>query len=184
MIVSLNALPALTRSWLGGLEDEDAELAESIAIDRQGSMSASSGLGMQFPAGVNQALAVLDLCGREIGAFRFAPAAQMMAYEQRARQHVDASSDLVFIGDYGSGSIFASPQGVGLLDVDGGRIIGLAPDFTGFLLVQSNAHNAFKRFIVKVKDADGYRDRQAAVQDVAAFAGIDVAAIFTAQLKH
>jgi hypothetical protein len=189
MIVSLDALPALTRSWLAGLQDDDpdlyAELAESLVIDQHGSAP-----GTQFPAGVNQALSLLDLRGKEIGAFRFAPApgqdaaAQIMAYDQRIRQHFDASPDLVFIGDYGSASLFASPQGIGLFDPDGGRVIALAPDFTGFLLVQANAYDAFKRFIVRIKDADGYRAQQMAVQETAAFSGIDVAAIFKAQLTH
>jgi hypothetical protein len=189
MIATLDALPALTRSWLAGLEDRDpelyAELAESLVIDPHESTPST-----QLPAGVNQALAVLDLRGKEIGAFSFAPAAgedaatQIAAYDQRVRQHFNAPPDLVFIGDYGAGSVFASPQGIGLLDADGGQVIELAADFTGFLLVQANAYDAFKRFIIRAKDIDSYRGRQTAVQEVAVFADVDVAAIFKAQLKH
>jgi hypothetical protein len=70
--VTLDALRALTCSWLAGLEDEDpdlyAELAVSIVIDQPGSPPTAP-----FPVGVNQVLAELDLRGKEIGAFRFAP---------------------------------------------------------------------------------------------------------------
>jgi len=188
MIGSLEALPALTRRWLDDVKRTDPErydaLAPSLVIGRPGRPSE-----LPFPARVGDTLAVIELSGKQIGQFQFAPApgddatAQILAYDRAVRLEFDANTELCFIGSYGSGSIFASPQGIGLLDIDGNRIVALAPDFTRFILAQANAYDAFKGHIVKAKDEASYRGVQERVAKEPAFAGVDVAAIFTAQLK-
>lgn len=159
MITSLEEIPALTRTWLAPLEKEDpetwAELAASLLIlPAAGKIPDLSGL----PADVGTVLERLDLAGKEIGAFRFAPTTEA-------------------IGSYGADLLLAAPEGIVLLRLDGSRQ-KLADDFTSFLITQANAFDAYKKHIVKAKDAAAY----AAAGQGCTIAGADVPLIFTCQL--
>lgn len=191
MIDMLDALPALTARWLSPLENVDpelhAELAGSIIVTAPGRAP-----GRVFPAGVGVVLTTLDLADKEIGAFRFAPPTddetdegtpetRIAGYDHWMRTRFDAPDDLVFIGSYGPGALFAAPQGIGLFDMEHGRIAILAPDFIRFLLVQANAYDACKRHMTRTSDLAAYeaaRDRVAANPRLA---DADVAAIFAIQ---
>lgn len=190
MIETLQELPALSASWLAPLKTTDpelyAELAESIVIG----LSANR-LSAPLPADAAAVLSTVDLRGKEIGAFRFAPAAgvtpaeQIANYDRRLRQQFEASGDLLFIGDYGAGSIFVSPQGVGLLDLADASpgIRALAATFQSFILAQANAYDSYKRFIVKNGDIEAYRSSAAACSKSPSLGDADVGLIFEAQLK-
>ena len=190
MIDTLDALPGLSRSWLGDLDREDPELFEELApeivIEAGG-----DDVGDAFPAGLGEALRAVNLRGKAIGAFRFAPsgdgppALEVGNYDRQVREFFDAPADLLFVGEYGSGVVFVSTQGVGMYDLDripdGPRIV--ASDFAGFLLAQANAYDACKAHIVRHVDGEAYRRRQADTSRAPRFATVDVAAIFEAQLK-
>ncbi|WP_260597595.1 hypothetical protein [Sphingomonas endolithica] len=190
MIETLGELPALSASWLAPLEAADpdlyAELAESIVIELS-----RDRFSEPLPADAAAVLSTVDLRGKEIGAFRFAPAAgttpaeQIAHYDRAIRQRFEASDDILFIGDYGAGSIFVSPQGVGLLDPtdDPPGIIALAATFYSFVLAQANAYDAYKMFIVKNDDIGAYRSAPTACSQLPALADADVGLIFDAQLK-
>ncbi|KQM81650.1 hypothetical protein ASE67_17030 [Sphingomonas sp. Leaf23] len=187
MIDALSDLPALSARWLAPLRDDDpelyAELAETIVI-----APAVHPVATGLPAGVDAALAVVDLCSKEIGAFRFAPAdgadarARIAAHDARVRQDFDTGADIVFVGDHGAGPVFVSPQGIGLLDITARpRIRALARDFTGFLIAQANAFDAEKRCLGKAADLAGYHAAAAACAALPGMAGVEVATIFDAQ---
>lgn len=191
MIESLKALPELTQSWLAPLQVEDPELydelAEAVVVE-----PAEGGASALLPAGAHDVLAALDLRGKEVGAFHFAPAPgdtaaeQIANYDRSIRSAFDAGSNITFIGDYGQGSIFLSSEGVGLLDLsrEEPSIKALASTFEGFLLAQANAYDAYKRYMVKVTDEPAYRAAAAACAASPAFLKVDVPAIFEAQLKN
>ncbi|MEG3088555.1 hypothetical protein [Sphingomonas sp. PB4P5] len=190
MIETLQKLPTLSASWLAPLKAADpelyAELAESIVIELS-----DERLSEPLPAGAAAVLSTVDLRGKEIGAFRFAPAAgatsaeQIAHYDRGIRQQFEASGDLLFIGDYGAGSIFVSPQGVGLLDLtdEPPSIRAMAATFQSFILAQANAYDAYKRFIVKNDDIEAYRSSAAACSQLPSLGDADVGLIFEAQLK-
>ena len=73
MIETLDALPALTEGWLAPLKNADRalydEMAETLVIER-----ARRKVEGDLPAGVFEALSQVELRGKEIGPFRFAPA--------------------------------------------------------------------------------------------------------------
>lgn len=190
VIDTLDALPGLSRSWLGDLDREDPglfdELAPDIVIEAGG-----HDVGDVFPAGLGEVLRTVKLCGKTIGAFRFAPCGdgpptvEVDHYDRQVRGLFDAPADLLFVGEYGSGVVFVSPQGVGIYDPDrmpdGPRIV--ASDFAGFLLAQANAYDAYKAHIVQQADGEAYRRRQSDTARAPRFATVDVAAIFEAQIK-
>ncbi|WCP73904.1 hypothetical protein [Sphingomonas hankookensis] len=188
MIDRLSDLPALSEGWLAPLQADDpelyAKLAATIAI-----APAAGPVATGLPAGVDAALAVVDLSGREIGAFRFAPAAgpdmrgRLVAYDARVREAFDTGKDIVFVGDHDSGPVFVSPHGVGLLDISAQppRIRALARDFTGFLIAQANAYDAYRRCLVGAEDLAGYHAAAEACATLPAMAGVEVATIFDAQ---
>ena len=190
MIDRLDDLPALTRSWLAPLEREDPELYEelsqSIVVG-----PARDTVATALPAGMDDVLAALDLQGKEMGAFRFAPtpgedvAEQIGNYDRAVRASFDADQTITFIGDYGQGSVFVSPEGVGLLDLSSAeaRIRALARTFAGFLLAQANAYDSYKRHMVKRSDERAYRADAAACAALPALAGADVPMIFDLQLR-
>jgi hypothetical protein len=190
MIATLQELPALSASWLAPLKAADAELyaelAESIVIELSGDY-----LKEPLPAGAAAVLSTVDLRGKEIGAFRFAPASgntpaeQIANYDRAIRQQFEASDDLLFIGDYGAGSIFVSPQGVGMLDLtnEPPSIRALAATFQSFVLTQANAYDAYKMFIVKNNDIEAYRSAAIACAQLPSLGDADVGLIFEAQLK-
>lgn len=188
MIETLAALPALTDSWLAPLKQSDpelyAELAESLVVHASKTIIAE-----KLPADVTTVLEAIDLAGKEIGAFRFAPAAgvgmiaQIRAYDRTIRRQFDAPDDLTFIGDYGAGSVFAAPQGIGLFDTVGDRITILAARFEPFVLVQANAYASYKRHIVKKNDAASYNKDCDEVAACPEFVDVDVVEIYEAQLK-
>lgn len=190
VIETLDALPALTRSWLAPLEADDpelyAELADTLVI---GPADASS-VG-PVPADARDVLAALDLRGKELGAFRFAPAEgdraadRIAQYDRSVRETFDAGPEITFIGDHGNGSLFLSPEGVGLLDFSGRepRIVVLAPSFETFLLAQANAYDAYKRNIVEEENEQAYRAAASACAALPYYSTTDVPAIFEAQLR-
>ena len=191
MIDTLDALPALSRGWLGDLDRTDPEVFDALAAELVIEAGGDGSVGDAFPAGLGEVLRALNLRGKAIGAFRFAPpgdglpALEVGDYDRRTREGFDAPADLVFVGEYGSGVVFVSPRGVGIHDPDrmpdGPRIV--APDFAGFLLAQANAYDALRAHIVRQADGAAYRRRQAETARAARFAAVDVAAIFEAQLK-
>ena len=188
MIETLDALPALTRSWIAPLQHADpelyAELAESLVVDTPGSP-----VSREFPAEVARVLEALELSGKEIGSFRFAPiegvdaTARIQAYDRSVRSQYDAPLELVFLGDYGPGSLFAAPEGIGLFEPERENIVILARNLASFLLVQANAYDAYKRHIVKARDEASYNAERDQVAGRPAFADADVPAIFKAQLQ-
>lgn len=188
MIETIDALPALTRGWIAPLQHVDpdlyAELAVSIVVDTPGSP-----VGREFPADVARVLKALDLSGKEIGSFRFAPVdgvdatAKIEAYDQSVRSQFDAPLELVFIGDYRGGNLFAAPEGIGLFDPEQENVTMLAPDLASFLVVQANAYDAYKRHIVKARDEAAYNTERDLVAGSPAFADTDVTAVFKAQLR-
>lgn len=188
MIDHLSALPALSQDWLAEAKMADpelyAELAESMVIS-----PATRPVATGLPAGVDAALAVVELCAKEIGAFRFAPAdgpnarGRIAAHDARVREDFDTGEDIVFVGDHDAGPVFVSPHGVGLLDItiQPPRIRVLARDFTGFLIAQANAFDAYRRCLVGAGDLAGYHAAAKACAALPAMAGVEVAAIFDAQ---
>lgn len=188
MIDRLSDLPALSEGWLAPLKDNDpelyAELAGTIVI-----VPAAHPVVTGLPAGVDAALALVDLTGKEIGAFRFAPAAgsdareRIAAHDARVREDFDTDEGIVFVGDHGAGHVFVSPQGVGLLDIvaQPPRIRALARDFTGFLIAQANACDAVKRCLVGAEDLAGYHAAAEICAALPVMAGVEVATIFDAQ---
>ncbi len=190
MIDTMDALPGLSRSWLADLERKDpdlfGELAPELVIEAGG-----DDVGDAFPAGLGEVLRAVNLRGKAVGAFRFAPSGdgpptlEVSNYDRQVREHFDAPAGLTFIGQYGSGDVFVCSQGVGIHDPDrmpaGPRIV--APDFAGFLLAQANAYDAYKAHIIRHDDKEAYRRRQAEIMQTPRFAAVDVAAIFEAQLK-
>ncbi|WP_156352836.1 MULTISPECIES: hypothetical protein [unclassified Sphingomonas] len=190
MIDHLSALPARSQEWLAVLKITDpvlhAELAETIVI-----APAATPVATGLPAGVDTALAVVDLTDKEIGAFRFAPAAgrdareRITAHDARIREDFDTGEDIVFVGDHDAGHVFVSLQGVGLLDIvaQPPRIRALAHDFTGFLIAQANACDAYKRCLVQATDLAGYHAAAEACAALPAMAGVEVATIFDAQRR-
>lgn len=188
MIDTLSQLPALSERWLAPLKAADPELydelAETVVI-----APASATVATGLPAGVDAALRVVDLTDKEIGTFRFAPAdgndarERIAAYDARVREDFDADEGIVFVGDHGAGHVFVSPQGVGLLDIvaQPPRIRALARDFTGFLIAQANAYDAYKRCLVGAEDLAGYHAAAEACAALPAMAGVEVATIFDAQ---
>ncbi len=188
MIAAVNDIPDLTESWIAPLRTADRalydELAESLVVSR-----AEAPVRLDLPAGVSETLSQIDLCGKEIGAFRFAPASgasaieQIDTYDRLIRDSYEVEGDIIFIGEYGSGNIFVSPMGVGLLDAvsQPPEIRALSPSFGAFLIAQANAYDAYKRHLVKANDLDGYRASAAACAAIPALANTDVQAIFEAQ---
>ena len=188
MIDHLSALPALSQDWLAEANMADpelyAELAESIVIT-----PATHPVTTGLPAGVDAALAVVELCAKEIGAFRFAPAQgadvaeRIATYDARTRADFDTGDDIVFVGDHDAGHMFVSPQGVGLLDIvaQPPRIRALARDFTGFLIAQANAYDAYRGCLVGAEDLAGYDAAAEACAALPAMAKVEVATIFDAQ---
>lgn len=188
MIDHLFALPALSQEWLAALKITDpevrAELAGTIVI-----VPAAHPVVTGLPAGVDAALAVVELSGKEIGAFRFAPAAgydargRIAAHDARVREYYDSGDDIVFVGDHGAGHVFVSPHGVGLLDTHAQppRIRALARDFAGFLIAQANAYDAYRRCLVRAEDLAGYHAAVEACAALPVMAGVEVATIFDAQ---
>ncbi len=188
MIENLGDLPEMTRRWLAPLKAADpelyGELAGSLVID-----SATDRVAERLPAGVSEALSRVDLRGKEIGALRFAPAPgdaaveQITAYDERIRQD-NVEGGLVFVGEFGAGNVFVSPQGVGLLDpiASPPRIRAFSKTFSGFLMVQANAYDAYKRFIVKAKDEAAYQAAASDCAAIGAFLDADAPAIFDTQL--
>lgn len=187
MITALAQLPALSRSWLGALEKTDRalfdELAASLVIVAPGQAG-----GEEFPLDIGIVLEELDLRGREIGAFRFAPLAEgetgaqhIAAYDAGMRDNFEAPVEVVFIGQYGAGDLIAAADGIGISDPDTGEVHMVAQDFATFLLVQANAYDAYKAHIVKARDEAAYHQRR---HDVAThFTTADVVAVFAAQLR-
>jgi hypothetical protein len=189
MILTLQDLSARTRSWLAPLLEDDpqlyAELAASVVIEADGEAEPAA-----LPAGIAAVLAVLDLRGKEIGAFRFAPLAedetaseQVRAFDAKLRETLEAPPEIVFVGEYGSDLLLAGPDGIALLAAETGETVWLGPDFESFILVQANAYDAYKAKIVKGADEPAYRARQTEIAAEPRFAGTDVEAIFSAQLK-
>lgn len=142
-----------------------------------------------LPAGVDAALAVVDMSGKGIGAFEFAPGAEgdatsrIAVYDQRVREDFDADADIVFLGRYGSGHLFVSPLGVAWLDIlaQPPRIRPFARDFTCFLIAQANAYEADLRFLGQAADLTVYRAAAVACAALPAMAEVEVMAIFEAQ---
>lgn len=188
MIDTLDALPALTSSWIAPLKRTDpelyAELAETLVVGAPGASS-----GRYFPAGVTATIEALNLSGKEIGAFHFAPAEgpdsviQILNYDKMVRNRHDAPPDLVFIGDYGAGNAFAAPQGIGLFDPESGRIDLVASDFETFLLLQANAYDSYQRHIVKAGDEGAYNADRDLVARNPRFVEANVVAVFAAQIQ-
>lgn len=188
MIDHLSALPALSQEWLAEAKMADpelyAELAESIVIT-----PATRPVATGLPAGVDAALAVVELCAKEIGAFRFAPAQganvaeRIATYDARMRADLDTGDDIMFVGDHDAGHVFVSSHGVGLLDITAPppRIRALARDFTGFLIAQANAYDAYRRCLVGAEDLAGYHAAAEACAALPAMARVEVATIFDAQ---
>lgn len=188
MIDTLAQLPALSERWIAPLKAADPrlydELAETIVIT-----PACGTVATGLPAGVDAALAMVDLSGKEIGAFRFAPVEgvdvreRIAAYGARVRDNFDTGDAIVFVGDLGAGHVFVSPQGVGLLDIvaQPPRIRALAGDLTGFLIAQANAYDAYKRCLVEANDLDGYQAAAEACAALPAMAGVAVSTIFDTQ---
>lgn len=144
-----------------------------------------------LPASVRDVLAVVDLAGKEIGAFYFSPGTggtvteRIHSYNRTVRETFHADADILFLGDYGDGSVFYSAKGIGLLDltVEPPLIRALAPNFESFLLVQANAYDAYKRYMVDDADEVGYCAASDACAANVTFAQVDVHAIFERQLK-
>jgi hypothetical protein len=78
LVVSLEQLAALTRSWLASLETVDPDLYDEIAKEViVGLAERKPELDAVLPAGredVRQVLNTVDLAGKQIGEFCFAPA--------------------------------------------------------------------------------------------------------------
>ena len=196
MITSLDQLPALTRSWLAPLEETDpelyAELAESVIIDRAKHPFDERVLGGLHPD-VASVLNQIDLTGKQIGEFYFAPesaspdaAAALEAYQKKVRNLFDIEGDVLFIGKYGEAWLVATPGGLAALDRDGkeASLSLLARDFTSFIIAQANAYDAFRRLIAKSKDEVAYRAASAACAALPSLQKTaDVEQIFYRQLK-
>lgn len=188
MIDTLDALPALTSSWIASLKCTDpelyAELAETLVIGVPGTAS-----GRHFPAGITTTIEALDLSGKQIGAFHFAPAEgpdaaiQILNYDKMVRDRYDAPPGLVFIGDYGAGNAFAAPQGIGLFDPESGLIDLVARDFETFLILQANAYDSYKRHIVKAGDETSYNSERDFIARNPRFLEENVVAVFAAQIR-
>lgn len=188
MIDTLSQLPALSERWLAPLKAADPELydelAETIVI-----APATGPVVTGLPAGIDAALAVVELTNKEIGKFRFAPAEgenvreRIVAYDARVREAFDTGGDIMFVGDHDVGHVFVASQGVGLLDLvaQPPRIRALAHDFTGFLIAQANAYDAYKRCLVQTADLAGYHAAAEACAALPVMVGVEVAAIFDAQ---
>lgn len=188
MIDHLSALPMLSQEWLAAAKITDpelyAELAATIVI-----APAAGPVMTRLPARVDAALAVVELSGKEIGTFRFAPAQgvdvreQIAAYDARVREDFDTGEDIVFVGDHDAGHVFVSPHGVGLLDITAQppRIRALARDFAGFLIAQANAYDAYRRCLMGADDLAGYHAAAEACAALPAMAGVEVTVIFDAQ---
>ena len=189
VILKLHDLPELTAGWIASAKDDPdlyAELAETLVVGPSREAPSAN-----LPGDVRDVLAVVDLADKEIGAFHFAPSAGRTAaerierYDSAVRETLEADADLLFLGNFGESSVFHSQHGVGLLDLtfEPARIIPLAPTFADFLLVQANAYDAYKRYMVEASDVAGYRAAAAACAANATFARVDVPAIFERQLK-
>lgn len=189
MFDTLDDLPSLSRSSLAPLEADDPELFEELATSLV-IEPASAPVVADLPAGVDEAPSIVDLSGKEIGAFRFAPVDgetgldRIAAFDQSVREDHDVEGAITFIGVYEAGLVFVSPQGVGLLDAAAQppRIRALAPDLARFLVVQANAYDAYKHPIVRAKDEAGYRAAAERWAALPAFAGVEVRTIFDSQL--
>jgi hypothetical protein len=202
MIVSLVQLPALTRSWLAPLDAEDPELydelSKDIVIDL---VERKPQLDTVLPTGhedVRRVLETIDLAGKQIGEFYFAPASsagskveeQLAAYNRQIRNHFDIKGVEVFLGPFGENWVVATTDHLALLRGDNRgshdedmTLVPLAHDFASFILAQANAFDAFKRFIVEDSDLKSYRAAQEACAVHPVFQDTDVALIFECQLK-
>lgn len=188
MIDTLPQLAALSKSWLASLRGEDPELYEELAADIV-IMLARGPVATGLPAGVDAALSQVDLCDKQIGTFHFTPgcdgeaAERIAAYDRRVREDYDVEGGVVFLGGHGAGYVFVSPQGVALLDIvaQPPRIRPFARDFTGFLIAQTNAYDADRRFLGKAADLAGYQAAAITCSALPAMADVEVMAIFEAQ---
>lgn len=190
MITRLDQIPALTRSWLAPLEEDDPELweelAESLVIDPASAPVDAAAIG-PFPD-VAAVLAQLDLAGKEIGAFRFAPAPgasagdQLAAFQAQPHARFDITGDTLFVGAFGQDWVAATPGDLALVGGDG-TMLPLARGFGPFLIAQANAYDSFKRHIVKGNDEDAYRAEAEACAAEPSLADAHVLLIYGTQLK-
>jgi hypothetical protein len=202
IITSLDQLPALTRSWLVPLDTEDPELYEKVAKDTVIDLTEREpSLDAVLPAGhedVRHVLRTIDLAGKEIGHFCFAPAPsagptveeQLMAFNEKFRTYFTVEGDGTVLGAYGDDWVVATTGDLALLQSESRfnqdqnmTLLPLARDFGSFILAQANAYNAFKRFIDKDADIENYRSAEKACAAHPAFRNTNVALIFECQLK-
>ncbi|PVE24724.1 hypothetical protein DC522_08855 [Microvirga sp. KLBC 81] len=202
LIISLDQLPALTRSWLTPLNTEDPELYDELAKGIVTDLAEREPqLDTILPAGhedVRRVLRTLDLAGKQIGHFYFAPAPragrtveeQLTAYNEKFRTYFTVEGDGVVLGRYGEDWVIATTGDLALLKMDSwGRddqdmtLVSLGRDFGSFILAQANAYDAYQRFIVKDEDIENYRAAEKACAAHPAFQETNVALIFECQLK-
>jgi hypothetical protein len=193
MISRIEDIPALTRAWLAPLAASDparhAELARDVEIASPPPQPVDARLLGPAHADVAAVLAVLDLAGKEIGGFRFAPVDgatvidRLTAFNQVAARHFGVEGDVLFVGDYVSSWVVSTPGDLGLLQ-DNGEMQPLARDFGSFLVAQANAFDAFHRHILNGReDEAAYRAEALAAATDPALAKANVPLIYESQLK-
>jgi hypothetical protein len=195
IITSLDQLPALTRSWLAPLETEDFELYEELARDIVINLTEiTPHLDAVLPAGhedVRRVLGTIDLVGKQIGEFYFAPAPnagstveeQLEAHNNYFRNLFMIEGDGACLGTFGEDWVIATTGDLALLRRESEADVTLLPlskDFGSFILAQANA---FKRFIVEKQDLRNYRKAQNACAAHPIFRDTNVPLIFDCQLK-
>jgi hypothetical protein len=202
IITSLDQLPALTRSWLAPLDTEDPELYEKVAKDTVIDLTEREPyLDSVLPAGhedVRRVLRTINLAGKQIGEFYFAPAPsagptveeQLAAYNENFKANFTVEGDGAVLGTFGENWVVATTGDLALMKGNGRgsenygmTLLPLARDFGSFVLAQANAYDAFCRFIAKSKDIKGYRKAQRACAAHPAFRDTNLPLIFECQLK-
>ena len=173
MITKLSEIPALTESWIAPLRKTDRELydelAQTIVIHAR---SAPVNSAFSIDPTLAEAVATLDLNGKDIGNFNFRPIEQ-------------TDKNILVVGAYGLDDLYVTKDDTGLLK---GResnrtTVPLARNFAAFLIGQCNAYDVYKRLIVKKEDVVAYRNEASAIAASGLLPHVDIEAIFEAQLK-